>query len=125
MSCQIAEMGVICLIGRYSTTSAATLTILGCFFVMTQRPPRSTRTDTLLPYTTLFRSLLRRTIERGGSRVHSGKIDAMRRLHPLLLAPALLLLLLPHLAANAADRFIVVQSTTSTQNSGQIGRAHV
>src|SRR3546814_10337998 len=25
---------------------------------MTRRPPRSTRTDTLLPYTTLFRSLL-------------------------------------------------------------------
>src|SRR3546814_11684440 len=48
----------------------------------------------------------------------SDLIDAMRRLHPLLLAPALLLLLLPHLAANAADRFIVVQSTTSTQNSG-------
>src|SRR3546814_13262345 len=26
------------------------------FFLMLQRPPRSTRTDTLLPYTTLFRS---------------------------------------------------------------------
>src|SRR3546814_5865498 len=26
------------------------------FFVMIRRPPRSTRTDTLLPYTTLFRS---------------------------------------------------------------------
>src|SRR3546814_17238985 len=26
-------------------------------FVMIRRPPRSTRTDTLLPYTTLFRSL--------------------------------------------------------------------
>src|SRR3546814_4926830 len=26
---------------------------------MIRRPPRSTRTDTLLPYTTLFRSLLR------------------------------------------------------------------
>src|SRR3546814_12275052 len=26
------------------------------FFLMIQRPPRSTRTDTLLPYTTLFRS---------------------------------------------------------------------
>src|SRR3546814_19714142 len=26
------------------------------FFLMTRRPPRSTRTDTLLPYTTLFRS---------------------------------------------------------------------
>src|SRR3546814_15301546 len=30
-----------------------------CFFVlMIRRPPRSTRTDTLFPYTTLFRSLL-------------------------------------------------------------------
>src|SRR3546814_16387035 len=28
------------------------------FFLMTRRPPRSTRTDTLFPYTTLFRSLL-------------------------------------------------------------------
>src|SRR3546814_18078451 len=27
------------------------------FFVMIRRPPRSTRTDTLFPYTTLFRSL--------------------------------------------------------------------
>src|SRR3546814_2669118 len=29
------------------------------FFLMIRRPPRSTRTDTLFPYTTLFRSLLR------------------------------------------------------------------
>src|SRR3546814_21105881 len=28
-------------------------------FVMIRRPPRSTRTDTLFPYTTLFRSLRR------------------------------------------------------------------
>src|SRR3546814_7690213 len=28
------------------------------FFLMIRRPPRSTRTDTLLPYTTLFRSFL-------------------------------------------------------------------
>src|SRR3546814_11799006 len=28
------------------------------FFLMIRRPPRSTRTDTLLPYTTLFRSLV-------------------------------------------------------------------
>src|SRR3546814_7381123 len=27
-----------------------------CFFLMKRRPPRSTRTDTLFPYTTLFRS---------------------------------------------------------------------
>src|SRR3546814_3033857 len=30
----------------------------GVFFLMIRRPPRSTRTDTLFPYTTLFRSIL-------------------------------------------------------------------
>src|SRR3546814_17865445 len=29
---------------------------LSVFFLMIRRPPRSTRTDTLFPYTTLFRS---------------------------------------------------------------------
>src|SRR3546814_14058720 len=34
------------------------LYVLFCFFfLMIRRPPRSTRTDTLFPYTTLFRSL--------------------------------------------------------------------
>src|SRR3546814_19977683 len=28
------------------------------FFLMIRRPPRSTRTDTLFPYTTLFRSMM-------------------------------------------------------------------
>src|SRR3546814_9141517 len=33
------------------------------FFLMLRRPPRSTRTDTLFPYTTLFRSpLIRRLL---------------------------------------------------------------
>src|SRR3546814_13920458 len=31
------------------------------FFLMIRRPPRSTRTDTLFPYTTLFRSLVDET----------------------------------------------------------------
>src|SRR3546814_3191121 len=31
------------------------------FFLMLRRPPRSTRTDTLFPYTTLFRSLRMRS----------------------------------------------------------------
>src|SRR3546814_16472757 len=34
------------------------------FFLMIRRPPRSTRTDTLFPYTTLFRSVL---IDENGS----------------------------------------------------------
>src|SRR3546814_11676169 len=43
------------------------------FFLMIRRPPRSTRTDTLFPYTTLFRS-----------RDHGrGRADLLRE-HPLL-----------------------------------------
>src|SRR3546814_17400477 len=42
------------------------------FFLMIRRPPRSTRTDTLFPYTTLFRSgllgLLHGVVQRGVSR---------------------------------------------------------
>src|SRR3546814_13523076 len=33
------------------------LVVLVFFFLMIRRPPRSTRTDTLFPYTTLFRSV--------------------------------------------------------------------
>src|SRR3546814_15857755 len=33
------------------------------FFLMIRRPPRSTRTDTLFPYTTLFRSEARHSVE--------------------------------------------------------------
>src|SRR3546814_8359331 len=38
--------------------------LIGGFVLMIRRPPRSTRTDTLFPYTTLFRSLLLRRITR-------------------------------------------------------------
>src|SRR3546814_7563122 len=33
------------------------VSIFSWFFLMIRRPPRSTRTDTLFPYTTLFRSV--------------------------------------------------------------------
>src|SRR3546814_7200479 len=36
------------------------------FFLWIRRPPRSTRTDTLFPYTTLFRSAYLRARHRGG-----------------------------------------------------------
>src|SRR3546814_15625821 len=55
------------------------------FFLMIRRPPRSTRTDTLFPYTTLFRARLvgdrqgaghrqrpRRTARRGRPGAHRG-----------------------------------------------------
>src|SRR3546814_14602192 len=41
------------------------------FFLMIRRPPRSTRTDTLFPYTTLFRSVV------GGLQHHH--VDAAAR----------------------------------------------
>src|SRR3546814_3849108 len=37
----------------------AAILCLFFFFLMIRRPPRSTRTDTLFPYTTLFRSRVR------------------------------------------------------------------
>src|SRR3546814_14259938 len=48
------------------------------FFYMIRRPPRSTRTDTLFPYTTLFRSRCRRLYGRTaqrGTHHHSGWPD--------------------------------------------------
>src|SRR3546814_11997945 len=39
------------------------------FFLMIRRPPRSTRTDTLFPYTTLFRSRLRQALHMLGERL--------------------------------------------------------
>src|SRR3546814_17271303 len=50
------------------------------FFLMIRRPPRSTRTDTLFPYTTLFRSFVDidgdRALEAGTIAVG---VDAARR----------------------------------------------
>src|SRR3546814_6683104 len=44
-----------------------------CFVLKTLRPPRSTRTDPLVPYTTLFRSV------RDGARVALGVVAAQER----------------------------------------------
>src|SRR3546814_2165510 len=48
------------------------------FFLMIRRPPRSTRTDTLFPYTTLFRSRCRHGApyldrQRGGPGLAAGR----------------------------------------------------
>src|SRR3546814_15668472 len=48
------------------------MSVLVCFvFLMLRRPPRSTRTDTLFPYTTLFRSCARYLRRPGGARRRS------------------------------------------------------
>src|SRR3546814_11330944 len=55
-------------------TRLASCTVLFVFFLMIRRPPRSTRTDTLFPYTTLFRSLVRRFAQQVG-KVQPGMHD--------------------------------------------------
>src|SRR3546814_11563537 len=57
------------------------------FFLMKPRPPRSTRTDTLFPYTTLFRSCVH------GHPLARGEQDRHARpdvLHGQIVAPATL-----------------------------------
>src|SRR3546814_19638962 len=46
------------------------------FFLMIRRPPRSTRTDTLFPYTTLFRSPWPSRREDGGVNLASNDTTA-------------------------------------------------
>src|SRR3546814_15415515 len=55
---------------------------LFCFcFLMKRRPPRSTRTDTLFPYTTLFRSYTRRVGGPADDGEGSGDITAAVKLN--------------------------------------------
>src|SRR3546814_18624597 len=57
------------------------------FFLMVRRPPRSTRTDTLSPYTTLFRSQVgivgRDGVAREGVDVAVLVGELKHRLHPV------------------------------------------
>src|SRR3546814_15607705 len=55
------------------------------FFLMIRRPPRSTRTDTLFPYTTLFRSVVRQRQARGARRqqAQGQEVDPAARRHQL------------------------------------------
>src|SRR3546814_15374679 len=52
------------------------------FFLMIRRPPRSTRTDTLFPYTTLFRSQRQADADQdAGQQVGRHDADQRRRPH--------------------------------------------
>src|SRR3546814_2648624 len=49
---------VYCVFFHFVCVIRCFVTSISLFFLMIRRPPRSTRTDTLVPYTTLFRSTL-------------------------------------------------------------------
>src|SRR3546814_14274835 len=82
-------------------------------FLMIRRPPRSTRTDTLFPYTTLFRSM---RIVPGISAMNPMDLYHMPYTHSLLGA-----------ALWAAIFGLLVGFGTGRREAaiGEIGRAHV
>src|SRR3546814_16921968 len=73
------------------------------FFLMIRRPPRSTRTDTLFPYTTLFRS-----VRAAGDTAQPAQAQALHRRRPAV----------QPLPDRVADR-------SRLRARGEIGRAHV
>src|SRR3546814_2632925 len=65
------------LFGCYTIGS---LSVFYIFFLMIRRPPRSTRTDTLFPYTTLFRSDRRMVDRNAAFRQHFLKVAIADRI---------------------------------------------
>src|SRR3546814_15874595 len=89
------------------------------FFLMIRRPPRSTRTDTLFPYTTLFRSLAEisliprlggTTLTFGSVSVHIFAGEAINRGD--------------YVSANALRRIIIVKRDTRIGTPGATVRTH-
>src|SRR3546814_18268355 len=89
------------------------------FFLMMRRPPRSTRTDTLFPYTTLFRSAVAAADTRGwsGRTPRSSPTEAADGAPPLRPAPVS-----PASDARTACRECRAPAARCRR---EIGRAHV
>src|SRR3546814_14890645 len=97
--------------------------VLFLFFLMIRRPPRSTRTDTLFPYTTLFRSYLQKIVQPIEIVASLDGSDKSRELQELLQEIVLL-----------SDHITLVERTDDDERKpsfvikrpdAQIGRAHV
>src|SRR3546814_12025885 len=100
------------------------MSLFSFFFVMLQRPPRSTRTDTLLPYTTLFRAgraSVQKSLLMGSDYGVSTMVRGQPRVHKLWR--------LKHLVVKAWDNPIVDKITVGSRlaqrpnDPAQIGRA--
>src|SRR3546814_19384518 len=97
------------------------------FFLMIRRPPRSTRTDTLFPYTTLFRSRINRDQRSSNSEFVR---NVLRRLASVTVLLATVVITVP---ADSADQFptkpitILVGSPTgnlSDRKSTRLNSSH-
>src|SRR3546814_9283475 len=111
------------------------------FFLMIRRPPRSTRTDTLFPYTTLFRSnALAAEGIKPGDRVATMAWNGARHLAAWYgaagmgavlhtLNPRLFLEQIAYIANHAEDRLLIADPAVADLVEAllpqEIGRAHV
>src|SRR3546814_9536759 len=87
------------------------------FCLMIRRPPRSTRTDTLFPYTTLFRSIF---VAPGGSATQQGAVSPVHegeRLVDQALGAAALGGRFPFIAAADAHRRIDMAARSEEDTS--------
>src|SRR3546814_12829754 len=97
---------------------------------MIRRPPRSTRTDSLLPYTTLFRSLLPEADE-ASIELPEGKRKLLDVAMALALRPKLLIMDEPTSGVASEDKFALMETVMHALDErrvtswSQIGRAQV
>src|SRR3546814_14081217 len=100
--------------------------ILYCvFFLMIRRPPRSTRTDTLFPYTTLFRSRNGRSVsELADIDMPTLVIPGMDERHPQALAEQLARLLPQGKLATAAMSGSIVTAEDLDRKSTRLNSSH-
>src|SRR3546814_15364512 len=91
------------------------------FFLMIRRPPRSTRTDTLFPYTTLFRS--RPGVDAAGDVENLAETLRAEVVGRLRAAPAVVAEETQRQVAGLVQQ--VLEPAGVEHRIGQIGRAHV
>src|SRR3546814_19071802 len=107
------------------------------FFLMIRRPPRSTRTDTLFPYTTLFRSIVLRGLRfrplnliRAPMRMLSRPLQILGAVALGLAAAALFAQMegergVPPIASGGDFQVSHVKVDVFARDAFKIGRAHV
>src|SRR3546814_14060910 len=91
------------------------------FFLMLRRPPRSTRTDTLFPYTTLFRSITFVYVTHSHSEAFAmaDRVVIMSQGHVEQIGTP------QEIYATPGNRFVAEFVGGKNIIEGQIGRAHV
>src|SRR3546814_3036740 len=97
---------------------------------MIRRPPRSTRTDTLFPYTTLFRSQLDRLFQQAFAAAKRARTDTRIGANPVSVASTAVRLALGTFARPEDAAVLLVGAGETIELvarhlAQEIGRAHV